>query len=163
LKPERSKLAVVQGATDEQDKFVWKWREGEAIDASDFGHPATLTHYDLCVYDGTDALTMPMTALPNGTCNGKPCWTVQPTRIIFRDRDASSDGLIRLLVKAGQTGAAKIAVKGKGASLPDPTHPFALPITVQLQRRTGECWGATYTETTVTRNTSDLLKGNATF
>jgi hypothetical protein len=55
------------------------------------------------------------------------------------------NGILKLDLRAGDAGRARITLKGKGEPLPLPQLPItALPVTVELRAGTGTCWSATY-------------------
>jgi len=95
-----------------------------------------------------------------GTCQGRPCWKETGTGFKYRGRDVTPAGLrnsLQLVLKAGATGKAKIALTGKGGINPAlPPLPLAEPATVQLVNDAGVCWEDTY-------SAPALLNDGATF
>jgi hypothetical protein len=65
-------------------------------------------------------------------------------------------------VKGSDANKAKALVKGKGAGLPDPALPLALPVTAQLfNGESGICWGASYDAPDLKKSTGELFKAKA--
>src|SRR2546427_4060921 len=132
---------------DDLDQLGWKWGSGAATSKTDFGDPVSSTSYRLCVYDapgGTPALELSAAAPAGGLCAGKPCWKESTAGFKYSNAPLTPDGLRRILLKAGGSGAAKISLKGRGVNLPLPTLPLSPPVTVQLQATNGQCWDAVY-------------------
>jgi len=135
-------------ATVFASSLAWNWVKGSATSGPDFGDPLGTTEYQLCVYDGTSNLISHALVPAGGVCNAaspRPCWAAKKTGFKCKDRDALSEGIQQIILKSGAAGAAKITVKGKGASLiTPPMFPLAQPLTVQLRNTDGVCWEATY-------------------
>jgi hypothetical protein len=102
----------------------------------------------LCLYDtpgGTPTFRLDATAPADGICAGKPCWKETRTGFKYKSKDLMPDGLQKITLKEGDTGKAKIAVKGKGLNLGLPSLPLSPPVRVQLKRSDGSaCWDATF-------------------
>ena len=135
----------LKAATDpNKNTFSWTWGKGAAATRADFGDPANGgTTYGLCVYDGTGALVMTTTALPNGTCGKKPCWkqtNAATNSFKYTDSAATSDGLQQIVLTD------TLKVKGKGINLVLPSLPLNqdAAITVQFKNSAGVCWEASY-------------------
>jgi hypothetical protein len=162
MRPDRSKLLVINDlALDAQDKFKWSWKEGGATTSADVGDPRDLDGQHLCVFDATEQAVARFDLPPGGTCGTKPCWQVTSSRIAYNDPTVSSDGVRKMTLRLGAAGVPKIAFKAQGLGMPDPAMPVSLPLTVELQRPTGQCWSATYTSETVPVNTTERLRGVA--
>jgi hypothetical protein len=129
------------------DTVAWKWKAAGAIDTGD---PLAATEYAICVYDGSAAAQPVLSSgIPPGrVCGTKPCWTATATGYKYANRTGDPDGITTLRMVTGASGAASIALKGKGASLPPLALPYAVPITAQLQGSHGACWQASYTAAT---------------
>ena len=142
-------------------RLQWRWSKGgSAMMQSDFGNPLTDTTYQLCVYDQTGGGTLVLSAkAPNGgVCAGVPCWKATGSGFKYKDKDLSPNGLLGVLLKAGEDGKAKIVVKGKSASLGlPPTLSLTQPVTVQIKNNAGICWEADYSAP-ATVNTPDEFK-----
>jgi hypothetical protein len=102
------------------------------------------------VYDSS-ILAQPVfssSSLPGRTCGTKPCWAATATGYRYSDRAGIPDGITAVRVLGGTSGTAKIALKGKGAGLPQLGLPYQTPVTAQLQASNGQCWEASYTTAT---------------
>jgi 6-phosphogluconolactonase (cycloisomerase 2 family) len=136
-----------------KDQVIWKWRGGAAA-AGAFGDPAGARD-DLvaCLYDASIA-PQPVTqmlAAAEGSCgkSAKPCWKVSgstPGERSFKMKDTGlkPHGIKLLKLKEGAVGRAKITLKAQKYFVPTPLLPLALPVTMQLQAATGECWEAVF-------------------
>ncbi|MBU6283564.1 hypothetical protein KGQ64_15095, partial [bacterium] len=128
-----------------RDQLQWKWQKGEALALVDFGNPRQSTGYVLCIWDGTSTLVSAARIPAAGTCrNGVACWSQSSTTFQYKDDDLTPDGMQLLKLKAGTAGSSNVQAKGKGALLPDPSYPLALPVVVQLLDSSGDCWESTF-------------------
>jgi hypothetical protein len=110
----------------------------------DFGAPASVTDLTLCVLDET-GLRLSTTAEADGACGGRPCWTASGERITYVDRELTPDGLLRLMLRPGAAGEARIVAKGKGPNLGLPALGLTGEVTVRLKRSGGPaCWQARF-------------------
>ena len=152
--PQRAQLQLGQG------KLSWKWTSSGTVNLSDFGSPATTTGYVLCLYANA-GLKLTAQALPDRTCGTKPCWKALGTKgFKYKDKAGTPNGLTGIKLVAGGAGKARIGVKGKGANLPAPALPLAIPVRAQFKRAdTGACWDATYS--TATTNTTSEFKAKS--
>ena len=125
-------------------KLSWKWQTSGVLSTSDFGNPPTTTDYLLCFYDGSGR-RLSATAPAGRTCGKKPCWRTLGGGFSYKDKTGTPDGLMKLLLKSGDAGRGKIAVKGGGANLRLPALPLTTPVRAQLAQSGGStCWEATY-------------------
>jgi len=137
-------------APDKLDSLSWKWTKGGATSSTDLGDPAGgATAYDLCVYDevgGVPAIALKGSIPAGGTCSNRPCWRAGTTGYRYADRDGRAGGIIKIILKPGDEGTAKIIVKGKGTSLSLSALPLAqdTQVTVQLKNTEGVCWTTSY-------------------
>lgn len=170
IDPSRSTLVLRNNASAVRDKLTWKWTNGQATTAADFGHPLSTDDYTLCVFD--QATTAPRivvaSTVPGGsTCpfgpTGAPCWRGSgspPGASGFTYRNGglfSPDGLSRIKLTPGPSGRAKVYVKGQGTNLEMPTPlDVTPPVRVQLQAENGQCWEATYP--TAQQDREDLFR-----
>jgi cysteine-rich repeat protein len=89
-----------------------------ATTVDDFGQPLfNTTRYDICVYDGSDALVAQM-IVPRGfdVCGKKQkgCWQpIRDTGYKFSDPDLDSAGIGSIIVQSGDAGKGSVRVKGK--------------------------------------------------
>jgi len=161
MRPDRSKLVVIDDlALDEQDKFKWTWKEGGAITLADVGDPRDLDGQHVCVFDAAEQVVARFDLPPGGTCGTKPCWQQTSSRIAYNDPTVSSDGVRKMTLRLGAAGIPKIAFKAQGLDTPDLPMPVSLPLTIELQRPTGQCWSATYTSETVPVNSLKPMIGH---
>jgi hypothetical protein len=160
---QKASLQLRNATPDSKDRLQWKWLKGTATAKADFGNPTATTGYALCLYDGNSTLIADAAIPAAGTCNAaspRPCWRENARGFRYVDKDLTPNGIQQVVLKAGDAGKAQIQVKGRGASLPDPTLPIShLPVTVQLVSSTGQCWTATYSSTL--RNDGGQLKAKA--
>jgi cysteine-rich repeat protein len=150
----KAKLVYKDNATNTKDKLTWKWIKGQQTDFADFGVPTGTASYTLCLY------ASPATVLGEATVaySGSK-WSVIGANKgrKYKDKDATEDGIKKIVLKAGAPNKAKAIVKGKGDLLPDlPAMPFALPVTAQLVNDDNDiCYTTTFT--------SALDNGNGKF
>jgi hypothetical protein len=156
--PTVSRKAAVRlkADTSSQRRFDWKWVLGEATTLADMGDPiGGLDDAILCAYDAS-ASPQPVfrtTAPAGGICAGKACWktsghTPGHMKLKYKDRDRRPDGLDKLDVKEGITGAASVKAKAKDVFTTIPPLPLTPPVRVQLQAATGVCWEAVFSTPT---------------
>jgi hypothetical protein len=105
--------------------------------------------YALCAFAGSaETPVFDAVAGAGGTCSEDPCWTLRrATAFRYHDRLRSGDGIEKILLSSGGTGAAKAIVTAKGPNLTPPSLPAALPLRIQLQSTNGGCWGTTFSST----------------
>jgi hypothetical protein len=158
--PAKARILIKDKAVDQGDLVVWKWIKGEATTVADFGDPTTTDGYTLCVFD--DNVEVFRSSVPAaGLCGALPCWrTTGATGFKYINRDRTPDGVMRVLLKSGAAGNAKVLVKGKGVNLPFPASflPMATPVHVQLQADSGTCWQTTHISMGPLLNTIDTYK-----
>jgi hypothetical protein len=158
---------------DSRDRLTWRWRKGAETDFSDFGDPLATTTYAICVY-ADDVLVVSAKVPPGGTCaRGKPCWkqtgsTTVPTGYRYSDRDLANDGVIRIVLRAGSAGQARVIFQAKGATIGQAPGSQPLPadfgdtgltppVVVQVKNNAGACWAAVYSAPAA-KNRSDLFR-----
>jgi hypothetical protein len=142
-KPGKEKLALSLAALSEETA------------PEDFGDPvAGDTLYDLCVYDGSDALAASLSVERAGALCGAaqtPCWKVRKGAggFAYKDPDAAADGAVKIALVAGTNGQLKLWAKnqatrgrtalplGIAAELANETSAL-----VQLHARGAACWSA---------------------
>jgi hypothetical protein len=154
---------VKEGPTDARDLLVWRWITGEATTLSEFGDPMTSESFALCLYEGAGPAAerrVTSQAPAGGTCAGQPCWKLAGTTgYRYIDRERTPTGLLKLLLKEGDDGRARVVAKAKGGNLTLPPLPLALPVRVQLQSTSGTCWEAAFDGTGVVETTDVKFKG----
>jgi hypothetical protein len=141
----KSSVALTDKSPDDKDQLQWKWAAGAATAKSDFGDPLTTDDYVLCLYDGSGARAS-IVVPHGGTCDGKPCWKDQKKGFQYKAKTPVPGGITQLQLAAGADGKARIAVKGKGAALPDvPVSSLTSPVTLQIRPSNGSvCFGSTF-------------------
>ncbi|HJQ84216.1 MAG TPA: Ig-like domain-containing protein, partial [Candidatus Binatia bacterium] len=115
------KLSLRNRSPDAGDQMVWKWTYGAATSMQDYGTPGTTTNYQLCVYDGAGRTLARAAAPPGGDCGGRPCWKQSSAQFTYRSRDRVPGGgrrsTVRLRLRAGTNGKARIIAQGNGTAL----------------------------------------------
>jgi len=143
-----SSLKVKNLSLDASDRFTWKWSAGAATTKADFGTPLTTTTYQLCVYDAAGDTIARASAPPGGTCNGRPCWRETTSQFAYKSRDRQPNGRprssVKLKLRPGPSGKAKIQLQGRGVALDLASLPASQPVTVQLKNSAGTCWEAVF-------------------
>ncbi len=148
----KGSLEIWDRADDRRDALVWRWKRGSGTTATDFGDMLRDHGLAVCLYDESGLTpTLVFGAMVDiGTkCSRgskqRSCWrglgTPRGSRgFRYRDRAAASGGIASIVLKPGDARKAGVVVKARGASLPTPTLPLALPLRMQLQTTTGQCW-----------------------
>jgi hypothetical protein len=157
----KASLVMKDKTPDKGDRVVFKWKNGAATTAAEFGNPVSPSGpgYALCVYDADESLVFKSTAPAEGICGSKPCWkALAATGFRYKDSARTPNGADKVLLKAGLQGKAKTQFKGKGDNLEDFGLPYSVPLTVQLQSGNGGCWGATFSSN-ITTNSAVQFKG----
>jgi hypothetical protein len=142
----KARVLIKDKTPDKADLVVWKWIKGEATTLADFGDPTMTDGYTLCVFDaGAEVFRSDVPA--DGTCGSALCWRTLSTGYKYINRDRIPDGILKVLLKVGTAGRAKVIVKGKGDNLPFPGAaflPMMTPVQVQLSSDSGTCWQTTH-------------------
>jgi cysteine-rich repeat protein len=140
-----AKLKLRDSADDEDDRFSWKWSRGEATAKNEFGNPATDEELWLCLYSGGE-LRSSTRLEAAADCGSEPCWKEASSGFGLRSDGVSTGGLTKVSLRAGESGKAKIGVKGAGAFLDMPGE-LAGTVVVQLKKtRHGVCWESAFEE-----------------
>lgn len=157
----KSLLLVKNDASDDtKDKLIWKWIKGAQTDVSEFGVPTGTTNYTLCVYAGTAAIIDADVA--SNVDSGSPLWTSTSTGFKYKDKPGSSDGVQKVILKAGAANKSKALLKGKGSGLPDPpAGPFTLPVTAQLINSDDVCFEGVFDTGDIIKNEAEQFKAKA--
>jgi cysteine-rich repeat protein len=137
----KSKLIMKDSASDTLDLLTWKLTRGESTSQSEFSDPLTANGYTVCVYDNS-AQPQPLLAAraPVGSN-----WHESGSGFSYRSTTRTPDGIAREKLKASPVDATKIIVKAKGVDLDLPSlGALVPPVTVQLRRDGGGCWGASF-------------------
>jgi len=122
----------------------WKWDHGTVVS---FGEPAATTELALCIYDASGRL------LATGVRPDADLWTDRgDAGLRFKDKDAAPSGIRSMQLVAGNL-SARIALKARGAALPEITTALVPPVTVQLVGSdTAECQQSVFTTEDVSTN-----------
>jgi hypothetical protein len=148
MHPQGSVLKIKNTTPDLADRLTWKWTFGAATTKADFGSPLATTGYQLCVYDGAGHTIARASAPPGGTCGGRPCWRESSSQFTYKSNDRQPNGRprssVRLKLRPGADGHAKIQLQGRGVHLDLQPLPAAQPVTVQLKSSDGTCWDAVF-------------------
>jgi hypothetical protein len=164
-----SKLVMKDKSDDGRDVVSWSWTRGAATDLTDFGDPLASTGFALCVYDDTfdpfgsrAAHLLDSSIAPGGTCAGRPCWSDRgPKGFRYKDKEATPDGMKKLVLKPGVDGKARVVTKGSGVGIAQPALPLVPPVRVQLQASNGECWESIFEADDVRRSTPQAFVAKA--
>jgi len=107
---------VVDESKAGAEKLVASWQKGPALTPADFGDPTVTlgTAYDVCAYDASGTLAGQWQIDRAGaTCGEKPCWKANDQGFKYKDKDGTAQGIQSVVLKGGDTGKSKLAVKGK--------------------------------------------------
>jgi hypothetical protein len=140
---QKSSLTLKDRTPDSGDHLVWKWNFGTATSMADYGDPLASTNYELCVFDA-DGRTIGRAGAPPGRG-----WRRQSTQFTYRSRDHAVGGKgsgLKLKLREGPTGRARIVAQGNGVALDLQPLPATQPIIVQLKNNDNppQCWEATF-------------------
>jgi cysteine-rich repeat protein len=137
----RSTLLLKDSGSDAADALSWKLSKGDATSLAELSDPVAANGYTLCVYD---ASASPQPRLSARAPAGSE-WHASGSGFSYRSSSKTPDGLSSERFKAGGPGQTKLIVKGKGALLGlPPLTGLSPPVTVQLRRDGGGCWGAQF-------------------
>lgn len=160
--PGKSTLQLKDRTPDSGDQVVFKWNKGVATQTTDFGDPVTTDDYALCVFDSGGGLLLQSNAPAGGTCGTKPCWKALGIKGFgYKDSLHTPDGADKILLKAGLAGKAKAQFKAKGDNIPSFSLPLSLPVTAQIQSENGQCWAATFSLPSASKNDASQFKGKS--
>ncbi|HEY2775710.1 MAG TPA: hypothetical protein VGK20_16840 [Candidatus Binatia bacterium] len=137
-------------ATSSENTLGWSWKKGDATSFADLGDPTTATAYRVCLYDGGNHLLDEYAIPAGGDCSGKPCWKFSGSGYQYSDKLGSSNGIVKLSIKAGVSGKSTLKLAGKGAGLTVPGLPLTQspgPATIQLLNSSATaCWSAAFSD-----------------
>ena len=104
--------SIVQLKKTSIDLAKWKWISYQAIEHSDFGDPTAATGYEFCVFDPftEDPETGAGRLLFGATVPAGSNWKQTSKGYFF----TSADKKLKVRLKAGEAGKAKILVRAKG-------------------------------------------------
>ena len=149
-----------------KEKLVARFLSGPELTPPAFGDPLSgTTAYHLCVYDDAGALVDDLAVDRAGDdCAGKPCWKgigkpAGSSGFRYKDPGLTADGVLLMLLRAGDTGKSKLIVRQKGPTGIAAALDGATTATVQLRASDApapSCFGM---ETSVvTRNDGLIFK-----
>jgi uncharacterized delta-60 repeat protein len=148
-----SSISLRDFGTDRFDRMKWSMKIASATSSTDFGNPSVGSALRLCMFKGPSGNPTPLSrtfVAAGGECDGVPCWKALGAGAIGgwkrKDKQATSDGVVQLLLKPGATVKAKLT--GKGDRLRMPTLPIAGTVGVRLQSASGKCWEASFVSPT---------------
>jgi len=128
--------------------IVWSWFAADPVAPGAFGTPDVADHYVLCMWDEsgpTPTLILRSMAPAGRYCTStRPCWSASTTGFLYRDRYRTPEGISSLTLKAGGAGVASVKLIARKGNLPFPALPLGVPVRMQLQTSTGECFGGVY-------------------
>lgn len=135
----KSKLKLKDDAKDAKDRLLWKWTKGAATDKAEFGDPLGADHYALCIYDAG-------TLVGRSIAEAGAEWAEETAGYKQKDKTASPFGGMKVQLRAGGDGQAKIGFIGRGGGLVMPEVASLIgPLDVQLIHASdATCWGATF-------------------
>jgi hypothetical protein len=115
------------------DLTRWRWISDEPLDAGDFGDPTTSTGYELCVFDALnyDPVTFEPSLLLAASLPAGSDWKQKASGFSYRN----AADKVRVRLKAGEAGSAKVVVRAKGPANPVLYLP-PLSSDVEVQLRT---------------------------
>jgi len=133
----KSKLQLSDKDPDDKDILKWGWKKGDATTIDAFGDPVVAGDVDylVCIYDesGDQQPVVETHMPPLGVCDGKPCWGKAGAKgYKYKDKLGSADGMVSAVMVSGDTGKARITLKGKGAGVGMPTLPLDGAVTAQF-------------------------------
>jgi hypothetical protein len=135
----------------QHDRAIFRWFPGAATDLAEFGNPLSDRTYALCIYDETSTgfqLIVDTTALPGGTCAGRPCWRMNRTgtKYLYRNPELTPDGMLRLDLISGPDRKARLVAVAKGARAGIPALPLQQNsrVVAQIVNDLGTCWSVEF-------------------
>jgi len=132
-------------------KIAWKWSADRST--ASLAPNGGMTGYSLCIYDGTGALFIDMTAPPFTDCEEGEGWRGRNGRYRFKKRSGEAFQMRTLTVQNGSE-RTKILLKATGMGAPlSRMREMTAPLTAQLLTSGGECWQADYNEMSMRTHT----------
>jgi hypothetical protein len=135
-------------------------------DYAALGSPDSSTLYGLCIYDSSGFV--PRLVASYVVEPSAELWRGrEPKSWTYRDRDGTSAGVTKLLLKPGPRGRIKLAAEGPNLVLPGPVGATYFDadtyVEFDLVSSTGRCWVATYGIDRTKRNDTGGFSGSFTF
>lgn len=156
-----AKVTIVSKPPGAPDVVKFQWAKGPDVTPDAFGAPDATTAYALCVYDQANGIPSAVYhAGPSATCGATSCWKRVPkppkatTGWKLADKTGGPDGIVKVLLKSGLAGKAKVqVVAGKRDLVLGPLPLLATPsVIAQVRTSDGACWGATFAGAGITKN-----------
>jgi hypothetical protein len=147
-------LLLVNEKTAGKEKLKVKLKNlVPAVTPGQFGDPVTGdTAYKVCVYDASNQLKGEYTVARAGdTCVDGPCWSAVSKGFKYKDKDTTTDGILKINLFGGDPGKGKVLVVGKNKTATMPTG-VALALqnqasaTVQVLASDASCFGVIVTQ-----------------
>lgn len=166
----KAKLVLKDKSPDTGDLLVWKWNKWPEVSAGSFGDPSLSEAYSLCIFHDVEQssprLVYRADVPAGGRCDENPCWRAVgpedvPVGFKYVDKAGRSDGMVKISLKAVDGKPGRIGLRGKGVNLPDPSLPLAMPVQVQVQTSSGECWGSTFAASGMLKNEATIFKARS--
>jgi len=153
--PGRAVVVMRETSTGNEKLKVVLSQLGEATTQVSLGNPATgSTRYDACLYGDDEVLLAALTVDRGAQVCGNPpkaCWVPLSDRgFKYKDRDASADGVQKVVAKSGPVGLGGMTLKaGNKATKGQASMPTGLTsalqgashVTVQFLTSDGQCFG----------------------
>ncbi len=123
-------LKINDRTDDTKDLLLWKWIGGAATTQTEMGADPVngTTSYAICLYDqsaSVPSLSVDLQIARGGdVCGSKPCFKAlggdppSGKGWKYKDTARSADGVLKLIMRAGDAGKSKIILKAKGAAIP---------------------------------------------
>ena len=185
LDPRRSKVKLFATDTDEQ-RFDWRWKDGEAVTSSMLGDFSNGSGVQLCIFDGNSNVLFETywTDTDSGWI-GESDWLTKDGVRFDRSYNYYDGMKERVTIQPGVDGESGIRISaeqyydiGLGVGI-DPNYaqvgynpygdggfplsPFDLPVRIQAQvDRGGPCFQSTFDSTSVRKNEDGIFKAKAT-
>lgn len=163
--PGRSTFELRDDLDDERDRFVWRYRKGEATALTELGDPRTSDRYALCIFDesGAEPVATAGIPLPPGpSCGTSPCWhAVSRKGFKYGGPPTAAEGVSMVTLVSGDDGKSSISIAGRGPALPPADLPRSLPVRLQLQASNGSCWQSVFSSAGVRRNDGARFKAKS--
>ncbi|MCC6849099.1 MAG: hypothetical protein IT294_11420 [Deltaproteobacteria bacterium] len=115
----KGSLQIDEKKTGKEKLKVTLGKLQPAVTQGQFGDPVNgTTVYAVCVYDAADQLRGEYSLVPPGPlCGTKPCWkAVSDKGYQYKDKEATSDGLVQAKLTGGDVGKGQIKIQGKNSS-----------------------------------------------
>ncbi len=156
--PHPTRLWMNTRASHRRDNVVWKWYRGASAQALAFADPTTTSDYAFCLYgEGSGGETSLLFA---ATAPAASYWRQTGTGFRYRTGTGLPNGLTKVYLDARRGGRGRIVLKGRGRQLHLPDLPVTVPLRVQLQAASGECFEGRY-GSGVAENGGQRFRGHA--